>query len=103
MKEVWILFVMFAHIGAYDRPGSRDLLFKPGPEYPSYKECTKSSSEWITEEIKRLDFDYDWKFAICSNGDIDAYKYPVQLKNKGVQVNYNAMFDRNSMYKNGTY
>ena len=103
MKEVWILFVMFAHIGAYDRHGSSDLMLKSGPQYSSHKECVKNSGRWIMEEIKRLDFSYDWKFSICSDGSIDVYQYPVRLEYKGVQVNYNVMFDRNSMYKSGAY
>ena len=56
MKEIWILYVMFAYIGAYENPGPRDVVFKNGPMYVSSEECVKYSSKWIMEEIKRLDF-----------------------------------------------
>ena len=104
MKEIWILYVMFAYIGAYDNPGPRDVAFKNGPMYVSSEECIKYSSKWIMEEIKRLDFKYDWKSAVCSNGEINIYKHPVSFNKelKSVQINYNALFNRNSMYKSGS-
>ncbi len=96
---------MFAYIGAYDNPGPKDVVFKNGPMYVSSEECVKYSSKWIMEEIKRLDFKYDWKIAACSNGEIDIYKYPIIFNKelKSVQINYNALFNGNSMYKGGKY
>jgi hypothetical protein len=103
MKEIWILYVMFAYIGAYENPGPKDVVFKNGPMYVSSEECDKYSSKWIMEEITRLDFKYDWKLAVCSDGNIDVYKYPVQVNNKSVQINYNALFNGNSLHKSGAY
>ena len=95
---------MYAYIGAYDNPKPRDVAFKNGPMYISREECIKYSSKWIMEEIKRLDFKYDWKVAVCSNEEIDIYKYPMPFNKelKSVQINYNALFNRNSMYKSGS-
>ena len=105
MEEIWILFVMFVHIVAYDSPSSSNALFKTGPKYPSSKECLNGSSEWITHEIIKMDFGYDWKIAACSNGEIDIYKYPVLFNKelKSVQINYNALFNRDPVYRSGTY
>ena len=105
MEEIWILFVMFAHIAAYDNPSPRYSVFKTGPEYASSKECLDRSSKWIIHEIKKLDFGYDWKAAVCSNGEIDIYKYPMPFNKelKSVQINYNALFNRNPMYQSGPY
>ena len=105
MEEIWILFVMFAHIVSYDNPSPKYVEFKTGPEYSSSKECLNESSEWIIQEIKKMDFGYDWKLAVCSNGEIDVYKHPVTFNEelKGVQINYNALLNGNSMYKSGTY
>ena len=52
-----------------------------------------------------MDFGYDWKLAVCSNGEIAVYKHPVTFNEelKGVQINYNALLNGNSMYKSGTY
>jgi len=105
MEEIWTLFVMFAHIAAYDNPSPKYVEFKTGPEYSSSKECLDESSEWIMEEIKRLDFGYDWKISACSNGEIDIYKYPIIFNKelKSVQINYNALFNGNPLYKSGPY
>ena len=105
MEEIWTLFVMFAHIAAYDNPSPKYTVFKTGPGYSSNKECLNESSEWIIQEIKKMNFGYDWKLAVCSNGEIDVYKHPVTIneEQKGVQINYNALFNRDSMYKSGTY
>ena len=105
MEEIWILFVMFVHIAAYDNPSPKYLSFKTGPEYLSSKECLNGSSEWIIQEIKKMNFGYDWKLAVCSNGEIDVYKHPVTFNKelKGVQINYNALFNGDSMYKSGTH
>ena len=105
MEEIWILFIMFVHIAAYNNPSPRYTVFKTGPEYSSSKECLDWSSEWITNEIIKMGFGYDWKIAACSNGEIDIYKYPVVFNEelKSVQINYNALFNRNSMYRSGSY
>ena len=105
MEEIWILFVMFVHIVAYNNPSPRYSIFKTGPEYASSKECLNDASEWITHELIKMDFGYDWKSAVCSNGEINIYKHPVPFNEelKSVQINYNALFNGNSMYKNGTY
>ena len=105
MEEIWILFVMFAHIAAYDNPSPKYTVFKAGPEYSSSKECLDGSSKWIIHEIKKMDFGYDWKLAVCSNGEINVYKHPVTINKelKSVQINYNALFNGNSMYKGGKY
>jgi len=105
MEEIWILFVMFVHIVAYDNPSPKYVEFKTGPEYSSSKECLNESSEWITHEIKKMDFGYDWKLAVCSNGEIDVYKHPVTFNEelKGVQINYNALFNGNPLHKSGAY
>ena len=105
MEEIWILFVMFAHIVAYNNPSPGYTVFKTGPEYVSSKECLNDASKWITHEITKMDFGYDWKVAVCSNEEIDIYKYPMPFNKelKSVQINYNALFNRNPMYKSGTY
>ena len=54
MKEIWILFVMFVHIVAYNNPSPRYSIFKTGPEYASSKECLNDASEWITHEILKM-------------------------------------------------
>ena len=105
MEETWILFVMFVHIIAYNNPSPRYSVFKTGPEYASSKECLNDASEWITQEITKMDFGYDWKSAVCSNGEINVYKYPMPFNEelKSVQINYTALFNRNPMYKNRSY
>ena len=96
---------MFVHITAYNNPSPRYSIFKTGPEYASSKECLNNASEWITHEITKMDFGYDWKVAVCSNEEIDIYKYPMPFNKelKSVQINYNALFNRYPMYKSGTY
>ena len=96
---------MFVHIVAYNNPSPRYSIFKTGPEYPSSKECLDGSSEWITHEIIKMGFGYDWKIAACSNGEIDIYKYPIIFNKelKSVQINYNALFNGNPLYKSGPY
>ena len=71
---------MFVHIEAYNNPRPEYSVFKTGPEYSSSKECLNNASEWIAHEIIKMDFEYDWKLAICSNGEIDIYKYPIDKK-----------------------
>ena len=104
MEEIWILAVMFVHIVAYNNPSPRYTVFKIGPEYSSSKECLNDISEWITYEIIKMDFGYDWKSAVCSNGEIDIYKHSVPFNEelKSVQINYNALFNGNPMYKSRT-
>ena len=73
----WFLIIFMIHISEYDSTTPQDVKFiKIDKEYSSMQECVDDQPKQTIDQIKKFDFDYDWKVASCTNSKFTIYIHP---------------------------
>ena len=74
----WFMFVVFVHISQYGLDNPTDVKFiQMSKQYESMDECINDQPTQTIEQIKKFDFDYDWKVATCTDSQSTIYLYPI--------------------------
>jgi hypothetical protein len=77
----WFMFVVFVHISQYGLENPTDVVFfQMDQQYNSMDECINDQPKQTIEQIKKFDFQYDWKVATCTDSQSTIYLYPVNPK-----------------------
>ena len=90
----WFMLIMFVHISQYGLEQPSNVKFiKIDKEYNSMQECIDDQPKQTIDQIKKFDFDYDWKVASCTNSKFTIYihpNYPNKTKDiiQGVPIKY---------------
>ena len=72
------MFVVFVHISQYGLENPTDVkFFQMEKQYDSMNECINDQPKQTIEQIKKLNFMYDWKVATCTNSQSTIYLYPI--------------------------
>ena len=71
------MFVVFINISQYGLENPTDVVFfQMDQQYDSMDECINDQAKQTIEQIKKFDFDYDWKVATCTDSQATVYLYP---------------------------
>ena len=82
------------HISEFNSTTPQNVKFvKIDKEYSSMQECVDDQPHQTIQQIKKYDFEYDWKVASCTNSKFTLYlhpNYPNKTKDvlKGMNVKY---------------
>ena len=64
----WFLIIFMVHISEYNSTTPQNVKFiKVDKEYSSMQECMDDQPHQTIQQIKKYDFEYDWKVASCTN------------------------------------
>ena len=73
----WFLIIFLIHISEYNSTNPQDVKFiKVDKEYSSMEECIDDQPHQTIQQIKKYDFEYDWKVAACTNSTFTMYLHP---------------------------
>ena len=73
----WFLVIFMIQISEYNLSNPQDVKFiKVDKEYSSMQECIDDQPHQTIQQIKKYDFEYDWKVASCNNGTFTIYLHP---------------------------
>ncbi len=73
----WFMLIMFVHISQYGLEQPSNVKFvKIDKEYSSMQECIDDQPKQTIEQIKKFEFMYDWKVALCNNSTFTLYLHP---------------------------
>ena len=73
----WFMLIMFVHLSQYELEQPSNVKFvKIDKEYSSMQECIDDQPKQTIEQIKKLEFMYDWKVASCTNSTFTLYLHP---------------------------
>ena len=73
----WFMFVVFVNISQYGLDNPTDVVFfQMDQQYDSMTECINDQPKQTIEQIKKFDFQYDWKVATCTDSQATVYLYP---------------------------
>jgi hypothetical protein len=76
----WFMFVVFVHISQYGSDNPTDVkFFQMEKQYDSIDECINDQPTQTIKQIKKFDFQYDWKVATCTNSQFTIHMYPDHL------------------------
>ena len=77
----WFMFVVFVHISQYGLENPTDVVFfQMDQQYNSIDECINDQPRQTIKQVKKFDFQYDWKVATCTDSQSTIYLYPVNPK-----------------------
>ena len=95
------MFVVFVHISQYGLENPTDVVFfQMDQQYNSMDECINDQPKQTIEQIKKFDFQYDWKVATCTDSQSTIYLYPVNPKKiKKEEPNKKNKEELNKKYK----
>ena len=78
------LIVILQLITAYGLPinAENSVVVELPDKFKSHKECMDKSSRLVVELIKSKNLTFDWRVMTCTDGKVDAYRYPNYNKKK---------------------
>ena len=77
------MFVVFVNISQYSLENPTDVVFfQMDQQYDSIDKCINDQPKQTIAQLKKFDFNYDWKVATCTNSESTIYLYPIHPNKK---------------------